>query len=57
MTIDLRIQEVAEHALRNVQGPTTRGAVVVMDVRTWRCAGASILTHLRSERIYPRNFR
>jgi penicillin-binding protein 2 len=34
LTIDLRIQEVAEHALRNVQGPTTRGAVVVMDVRT-----------------------
>jgi penicillin-binding protein 2 len=25
---------VAENALRNVQGPTTRGAVVVMDVRT-----------------------
>lgn len=34
LTIDLRIQQVAENALRNVQGPTTRGAVVVMDVRT-----------------------
>jgi penicillin-binding protein 2 len=34
LTIDLRIQQVAESALRNVQGPTTRGAVVVMDVRT-----------------------
>jgi penicillin-binding protein 2 len=34
LTIDLHIQEVAERALRNVQGPTTRGAVVVMDVRS-----------------------
>jgi penicillin-binding protein 2 len=34
LTIDLRIQQVAENALRNVQGPATRGAVVVMDVRT-----------------------
>ena len=34
LTIDLRIQQVAEKALRNVQGPTTRGAVVVMDVHT-----------------------
>jgi penicillin-binding protein 2 len=34
LTIDLRIQQVAEAALRNVQGPTTRGAVVVMDVHT-----------------------
>ena len=34
LTIDLRIQQAAEKALRNVRGPTTRGAVVVMDVRT-----------------------
>jgi cell division protein FtsI/penicillin-binding protein 2 len=34
LTIDLHIQQVAENALRNVQGPTTRGAVVVMDVHT-----------------------
>jgi penicillin-binding protein 2 len=34
LTIDLRIQQAAENALRNVQGPTTRGAVVVMDVHT-----------------------
>ena len=34
LTIDLRIQQAAENALRNVRGPATRGAVVVMDVRT-----------------------
>jgi penicillin-binding protein 2 len=34
LTIDLRIQQAAENALRNVQGPSTRGAVVVMDVHT-----------------------
>ncbi|HZR16571.1 MAG TPA: penicillin-binding transpeptidase domain-containing protein [Verrucomicrobiae bacterium] len=34
LTIDLHIQQVAEAALRNVRGPTTRGAVVVMDVHT-----------------------
>lgn len=34
LTLDLRIQQVAENALRNVRGPTTRGAVVVMDVRS-----------------------
>jgi penicillin-binding protein 2 len=34
LTIDLHIQQVAENALRNVQGPTTRGAVVVMDVHS-----------------------
>ena len=34
LTIDLHIQQVAENALHNVQGPTTRGAVVVMDVNS-----------------------
>ncbi|HLH54652.1 MAG TPA: penicillin-binding transpeptidase domain-containing protein, partial [Verrucomicrobiae bacterium] len=34
LTIDLQIQQAAENALRNVQGPSTRGAVVVMDVRS-----------------------
>ncbi len=34
LTIDLRVQQAAENALRNVRGPTTRGAVVVMDVHT-----------------------
>lgn len=34
LTIDLPIQQAAEIALRNVRGPTTRGAVVVMDVRS-----------------------
>ena len=34
LTIDLKIQQVAESALRNVRGPSTRGAVVVMDVHS-----------------------
>jgi penicillin-binding protein 2 len=34
LTIDLRVQQAAENALRNVRGPTTRGAAVVMDVHT-----------------------
>ncbi|HWI55961.1 MAG TPA: penicillin-binding transpeptidase domain-containing protein [Bacillota bacterium] len=34
LTIDLRIQEAAERALESVYGPTTRGAVVVMDVQS-----------------------
>src|SRR5512133_1755154 len=34
LTIDLDVQQAAEKALQNVYGPTTRGAVVVMDVHT-----------------------
>lgn len=34
LTIDVRVQQAAENALRNVRGPTTRGAVVAMDVNT-----------------------
>jgi len=34
LTIDLEIQKAAEKALQSVYGPGTRGAVVVMDVRT-----------------------
>ncbi len=34
LTVDVLIQQAAEHALNAVFGPTTRGAVVVMDVRT-----------------------
>ena len=34
LTIDVEVQKAAENALRGVYGPTTRGAVVVMDVRT-----------------------
>ena len=33
LTIDLGIQQAAEHALQGVYGPGTRGAVVVMDVQ------------------------
>jgi penicillin-binding protein 2 len=34
LTIDLRLQQTAERALQGVFGPTTRGAVVVMDVHS-----------------------
>jgi penicillin-binding protein 2 len=51
LTIDLRIQQVAENALRNVQGPTTRGAVVVMDVRT-----GDILAMASSPTLNPNGF-
>jgi penicillin-binding protein 2 len=34
LTIDLGIQQTAERALQGVFGPNTRGAAVVMDVRT-----------------------
>jgi penicillin-binding protein 2 len=34
LTIDLRLQQAAERALQGVFGPGTRGAAVVMDVRT-----------------------
>src|ERR1035438_5782678 len=34
LTIDLRIQQAAERALQTPFGPATRGAAVVMDVRT-----------------------
>ncbi len=34
LTLNLRIQQAAERALEAVQGPTTRGAVVVMDVES-----------------------
>jgi penicillin-binding protein 2 len=34
LTIDLPLQQVAERALQEVSGPTTRGAVVVMDVHS-----------------------
>jgi penicillin-binding protein 2 len=51
LTIDLRIQQVAEAALRNVQGPTTRGAVVVMDVRT-----GDILAMASSPTLNPNGF-
>jgi penicillin-binding protein 2 len=34
LTIDLHLQQAAEHALQNVFGPDTRGAAVVMDVQT-----------------------
>ena len=34
LTIDLGIQQTAERALQGVFGPATKGAVVVMDVRT-----------------------
>lgn len=32
LTLDVRVQRAAEQALQAVQGPTTRGAAVVMDV-------------------------
>ena len=34
LTIDLKLQQAVERALQAVSGPTTRGAVVVMDVHT-----------------------
>jgi penicillin-binding protein 2 len=34
LTIDTRLQQAAERALQSAQGPSTKGAVVVMDVRT-----------------------
>ena len=34
LTIDLRLQQAAEHALQKVFGPDTRGAAIVMDVQT-----------------------
>ncbi len=34
LTLDLGVQQVAERALQNANGPGTRGAAVVMDVRT-----------------------
>jgi penicillin-binding protein 2 len=33
LTIDLHVQQAAERALQGVHGPSTRGAVVVMDVQ------------------------
>jgi penicillin-binding protein 2 len=51
LTIDLHIQQVAENALHNVQGPTTRGAVVVMDVRT-----GDILAMASSPTLNPNRF-
>jgi penicillin-binding protein 2 len=34
LTLDLPLQQAAEQALQDVSGPTTRGAVVVMDVES-----------------------
>jgi penicillin-binding protein 2 len=51
LSIDLKIQQVAENALRNVSGPTTRGAVVVMDVRT-----GDILALASSPTLNPNGF-
>jgi penicillin-binding protein 2 len=51
LTIDLHIQQVAENALRNVQGPTTPGAVVVMDVHT-----GDVLAMVSSPTLNPNDF-
>ncbi len=50
LTIDLRVQQAAEHALQ-VFGPGTRGAVVVMDVRN-----GDILTMASSPTFNPNSF-
>jgi penicillin-binding protein 2 len=34
LTIDLQLQQKAERALHSIYGPTTRGALIVMDVQT-----------------------
>ena len=51
LTLDLHIQQVAENALREVHGPATRGAVVVMDVRT-----GDILALVSSPTFNPSDF-
>ncbi len=51
LTLDLHIQQVAENALREVRGPATRGAVVVMDVRT-----GDILAMVSSPTFNPNDF-
>jgi penicillin-binding protein 2 len=51
LTIDLRIQQAAEHALEGVFGPQTRGAVVVMNVRN-----GDILAMASSPTLNPNSF-
>ena len=51
LTLDLHIQQVAENALRNVRGPATRGAVVVMDVHS-----GDILALVSSPTFNPNDF-
>jgi penicillin-binding protein 2 len=51
LTIDLRVQQAAEHALQSAYGPTTRGAAVVMDVIT-----GDILALASSPTLNPNHF-
>jgi len=51
LTIDLHVQQAAEHALQSVYGPGTRGAVVVMDVRN-----GDILAMASSPTLNPNSF-
>jgi penicillin-binding protein 2 len=51
LTLDLHIQQVAENALREVRGPATRGAVVVMDVRS-----GDVLAMVSSPTFNPNEF-
>lgn len=50
LTIDLNVQRESEKALQSVYGPHTRGAVVVMDVRT-----GDILALASSPTVNPNN--
>ena len=51
LTIDLHLQQVAERALQGANGPGTRGAVVVMDVRN-----GDILAMASSPAFNPNSF-
>lgn len=51
LTIDRRVQSAAEHGLQAVFGPTTRGAVVVMDV-----SNGDILAMASSPTLNPNSF-
>ena len=51
LTLDLQIQQAAEHAMRGRLGPQARGAVVVMDVRS-----GDILALASSPTVNPNDF-